>query len=479
MRDRERGFLEVGRKEPGYRPVEERVRDYRAVEKRPTERDLLEQAARCMDCGVPFCHAAGCPVHNIIPEFNDAVYHRKWREALNLLLAGCCFPEFTGRVCPAPCEAACVLGINDDPVTIRQIELSVIEEGFERGYMKPRIPGTRYPESVAVVGSGPAGLAVADVLNRSGYNVVVYENAGRPGGILRYGIPDFKLEKWVVDRRIRLMESEGVTFECDVEIGIDLSYRFLERRFGAVVLTGGARDPRDLPVPGRELDGIHFAMDFLTQQNMRGIGESLESRKITAKDRTVVVIGGGDTGADCLGTSWRHGAKYCYQFEILPEPPAERSPDTPWPMWPNKRRDGSSHREGGERRWAVQTKEFLGENGRVTGLKAVEVEWQDPEGTGRAVPVEKEGTEFTVGTDLVLLAMGFVGPGRNRLVEQLDLELDSRGFVRKDDNGMTSTPGVFVAGDMYQGASLVVRAIQDGKETAQGVMRYLAGRRAD
>jgi glutamate synthase (NADPH) small chain len=469
--------MEVSRKEPGYRSPEQRVRDYRAVEKRLTERDLLEQAARCMDCGVPFCHAAGCPVHNIIPEFNDAVYHRNWREALKLLLNGCCFPEFTGRICPAPCETSCVLGINDEPVTIRQIELTIIEEGFERGYMKPRIPETRHPEPVAVIGSGPAGLAVADVLNRSGYNVVVYENASSPGGILRYGIPDFKLEKWVVDRRVRLMESEGVTFECGVEIGVDLSYRFLERRYGAVVLTGGAREPRDLDVPGRELDGIHFAMDFLTQQNMRGTGEPLEPGQITAKDRTVVVIGGGDTGADCLGTSWRHGARDCYQFEILPEPPPERPPETPWPMWPNQRRDSSSHKEGGARRWSVRTTEFIGRDGRVAALKGKEVEWQDAEDTGRPVPVGKDGSEFTIEADLVLLAMGFVGPGRNRLVEQLDLALDRRGFVQKDETGMTSRKGVFVAGDMHQGASLVVRAIQDGKDTAEMVMRYLERQR--
>ena len=478
MRDREKGFIEIPRKDPGYRPRDERVRDYKAVEQRLTDAELKEQAARCMDCGIPFCQGArsmvGCPVCNLIPEFNDQVYHDQWRQALELLLAGGCFPEFTGRICPAPCETSCVCGIDCEPVAIRQIELAIIEKAFERGYMPPRIPEKRRDERVAIVGSGPSGLAAAHVLNQGGFHVTVYENAAYPGGILRYGVPDFKLEKWVVERRIRLMEAEGIVFETGVEVGADISYRFLKKRFNAILLTGGARQPRKLEIDGRELDGIHFAMTFLTQQNMRIGGEPVaEETAILAEGKDVVVIGGGDTGSDCVGTSIRQGARSVTQLEILPEPPAERAEATPWPLWPDRRRDSSSHKEGCRRRWSVATQAFIGEKGRMRRLSCVEVDWVTPEDGGRPSPKVIEGSDFTVDADLVLLAMGFVGPGSNRLVEGRALPLDEWGFVKRDACNMTGEPGVFVAGDMSQGASLVVRAIQDGKDAAAGITRYL------
>jgi glutamate synthase (NADPH) small chain len=472
--NRETGFLDFRRKDAGYRPVEERVRDYKAVERRLTDEEIRRQTARCMDCGIPFCHGCGCPLANVIPEFNGLVYDHRWEDALDLLLSTNCFPEFAGRICPAPCETSCVLGINDEPVTIRQVELAIIEKGFERGYMDPRPPARRPGKRVAVVGAGPAGMAVADMLNREGVDVVVYDSAARPGGILRYGIPDFKLEKWVVDRRVRLMEAEGVRFEPGVEIGRDISHRYLKDRFDAVVLTGGAREPRDLKVPGRELGGIHHAMPYLVQQNMRLGGEPVDpAQEITAADRAVVVLGGGDTGSDCIGTAIRQGARSVRQFEILPRPPAARSPATPWPQWPDMLRESSSHQEGGERRWGVATKAFAGEGGRVRQLRCVEVEWERPASGGAPAPREKPGTEFSVEADLVLLALGFVGPGRNLLVEKLGIKLDGRGFVQRDGNCMTSDPGTFVAGDMTRGASLVVRAIADGQTCARGVLRYL------
>jgi len=462
------------RKDAGYRPREERVRDFKAVERRLTDDDIREQTARCMDCGIPFCHGGGCPLSNIIPEFNERVFNQRWEDALNLLLATNCLPEITGRICPAPCETACVLGINDEPVTIRQVELAIIEKGFERGYLNARPPAQRAGKRVAVIGSGPAGLAVAEVLNKAGVSVVVYESAARAGGILRYGIPDFKLEKWVLDRRLKLMGDEGVTFELGVEVGRDLSHRYLKDRCDAIVLTGGAREPRDLKLPGRDLGGIHFAMPYLVQQNRRAGGEPVDpAEAITAQDKAVVILGGGDTGADCLGTAIRQGARRVWQLEILPQPPPTRSAATPWPLWPDVLRESSSHKGGGERRWSVGTREFVGANGRVKELRCVEVDWVKPAGGGAAAPVEKPGTEFAIEADLVLLALGFVGPGRNRLVEGLGIVLDQRGFIRRDANGMTSDAGTFVAGDMTQGASLVVRAIADGQACAGGVLRYL------
>lgn len=455
--------------------MSERIGDFRDVALRLPEEDVAQQAARCMDCGIPFCHGCGCPVTNMIPEFNDHVYRGRWSDALRILLATNPFPEFTGRICPAPCETSCVLGINDDPVTIREIELAVIEHGFEAGLVLAQPPSRRREQAVAVLGSGPAGLAAAEYLNREGCSVTVYEHDPRPGGILRYGIPDFKLEKWVVDRRIRLMEEEGIRFECSVRAGEDISHRYLQDRFQAIVLTGGAREPRELPAPGRDLGGIHQAMDFLTQQNLINANDPLPPgrERIDAQGRHVVVIGGGDTGSDCVGTSRRQGAASILQLEILPEPPPERAPETPWPLWPLRRRDSSSHKEGCERRWSVTTERFTGKDGRVCALEGAEVEWVAAGEGARPAPVKKPGTEFTAKTDLVLLAMGFVGPGRNALVENMGIALDNRGFILRDDAHMTSEPGVFVAGDMTQGALLVVRAIQDGKIVAGNVLSYL------
>jgi len=478
MRHRERGFIEVPRKDPGYRPVEERRHDFRAVELMLSDGDLRDQSARCMDCGIPFCQSAnsavGCPVYNRIPEFNDQVYHGQWRDALDLLLEGSSFPEFTGRICPAPCEASCVCGINRDPVAIRQIELTIIENGFKRGHMRPRIPGQRVDKRVAIVGSGPAALAAAHRLNQTGINVVVYERDRYPGGMLRYGIPDFKLEKWVVERRVALMEQEGIVFETCVEIGRDISYHYLAEHFDAILLAGGAREARDLTIEGRELDGIEFAMDFLSRQNMINGGEDISGCKtITAEGKHVVVVGGGDTGSDCVGTSLRQGALSVTQFEILPKPPDERPVSTPWPEWPNRMRTSSSHLEGCSRRWSVSTRAFSGKNGRLTGLDCVEVKWVFPEGGTRPVPQEQEGTEFTVKADLLLLAMGFTGPGRRSLLDDIGVTLNSRGFVNRHEGNATSAKGVFVAGDMSDGPSLVVRAMQDGKNAAKGIADYL------
>jgi len=470
--------MEHGRKDPGYRPREERIRDYKAVERQLSYDEIHRQAARCMDCGTPFCHAYGCPVANVIPEFNYFVCKGNWQEALEILLSANNFPEFTGRVCPAPCEAACVSGINGDPVTIRQIELAVIERGFENGYVQSRPPVKRMNERVAIIGSGPAGLAVADTLNKTGYRVTVYDDALVPGGILRYGIPDFKLEKWAVDRRIHLMEEEGVVFETGIKVGQDISCRYLTRHFDAVCLACGVREPRDLNVPGRDLKVISFAMDYLTQQNKRVSGERVDSSEgTTAEGKTVVVIGGGDTGSDCLGTALRQGAKKVSQLEILPEPPADRSESTPWPLWPLMLRKTHAHEEGGETLWSVMTKEFIGEEGILKKLLCAEVEWVAPEEGKPPVPVEKAGTEFEVEADMVLLAMGFVGPGKNRLIDELGIELDSQGNVKADANHMTKREGLFVAGDMTTGQSLVVRAMGDGRKAAYGIMAYLEKKR--
>ncbi|MDP6491547.1 MAG: glutamate synthase subunit beta [Kiritimatiellia bacterium] len=470
---KERGFMEIERRDPGYRPVEERVKDYRAVERQFSSTQLVEQATRCMDCGIPFCCSTGCPLANVIPEFNDLVYKERWQDALDMLLLTNPFPEFTGRICPAPCETSCTLGINRDPVAIRQIEVSIVENAFRRGLLEAEPPSRRHDARIAVVGSGPAGLATADVLNRHGYNVVVFEKNRYPGGLLRYGIPDFKLEKWVVERRIKLMEDEGVVFETGVDVGLDLSSKYLLDRFDAVVLSAGAEKPRDLPIPGRDLEGIHFAMDFLSQQNRRISGEEIKSEEISARDKHVIVIGGGDTGSDCVGTSNRQGATGVTQLEILAEPPENRPAETPWPLWPLSRRDSSSHKEGCERRWSVQTEEFVGNQGRVSKLKCCEVEWDTPQDGGRPVPRKVKGSDFLLPADLVFLSMGFTGPATNKLVDDLELQLDPRGNIQRDGDHRTSHPGVFVAGDMTHGASLVVRAINDGVQTARSVMNCL------
>ena len=468
------GFLEYERREPGYRAKDERLADFRAVEKDLSGDELFRQAARCMACGIPFCHGAGCPLENVIPEWNHLVYEDRWPEALDSLMATNNFPEFTGRICPAPCEPACVLDFSEEsPVTIRLIELAIIEKGFERGYFGPKPPERRTGRSVAVVGAGPAGLAVADTLNHMGHEVVVFDQAAHPGGILRYGIPDFKLEKWVIDRRIEVMEKEGVKFEMNVTVGVDVSYRFLDKRFDAVCLTCGARKPRELPIPGRDLSGVRFAMDFLTCQNRLVSGETVRPESlISAAGKNVMVIGGGDTGSDCVGTSLRQGAASVTQVEIMPKPPEYRDPATPWPNWPNRLRTSSSHKEGGERFWSMSATEFVGDAGALTAVRLVEMDVRFKERRPSFTP--KPGTETERPVDLVLLAMGFVGPAQNRMFDDLQLEKDARGNIRVDTRHMTSRTGVFSAGDMARGQSLVVRAIADGRKAAFHIHDFIS-----
>jgi glutamate synthase (NADPH/NADH) small chain len=471
-----RAFIETPRRVPGYRPREERIKDFLAVERQMSHEELKLQSSRCMDCGTPFCHSYGCPLGNIIPEFNEMVYRGRWRKALDILISTNNFPEFTGRVCPAPCEAACVAGLASDPVTIRHIELAVIEKGFEDGLLQSARRAAPLKARVAVIGSGPSGLAAADTLNSMGYEVVVYESAPRAGGILRFGIPDFKLEKWVLDRRIELMAEQGVSFETGVRVGDDISLNYLRKRFDALCLALGAREPRDLKVPGRDLEGIHFAMDYLTDQNLINAGIGHQGKgPITAAGKRVVVIGGGDTGSDCLGTALRQGAKQVVQLEILPLPPSSRASYTPWPMWPVVLRKSHAHGEGGEVRWGVMTKEFLGEGGLVRAVRCVEVEWKrDAEGKPVA-PFERPGTEFVVEADLVLLAMGFTGCGNNELLAEARIGPDKRGLVETDEYGRTCEEGIFAAGDMETGQSLVVKAIAQGRRAAMGIDSYLRG----
>jgi glutamate synthase (NADPH/NADH) small chain len=476
---RERAFLDQERRDAAYRPVSKRVKDFRSVDLPLTDSEIHDQASRCMDCGTPFCHApaTGCPLGNVIPEFNEHVYNGRWKEALDLLLSTNCFPEFTGRICPAPCEGACVLGLIRPAVNICKIELAIIEQGFQRGYVKPEPRRVRHDQRVAVVGSGPAGLATAQVLNRAGYHVTVYEKDARAGGLLRYGIPDFKLEKWVIDQRTDLMAREGVEFECGVNVGDDISYRYLRDRFDAIVLAGGAGVPRDLAVPGRELSGVHFAMEFLTQQNKLVGGEHLgNEHRISAAGKNVVVIGGGDTGSDCIGTARRQGALDVVQLEILPEPPVERSESTPWPQWPLMLRESSSHKEGVTRRWGVDTTGFDGQDGLVKQVQCVRVEWAYDEAAARSCPRRIEDSEFAVDADLVLIATGFVAPSRTALVDALGISRDSRGFIARDERHMTNVESVFVTGDMRNGASLVVRAIGDGMQTARKVVAHLSAK---
>ncbi|MBZ5581527.1 MAG: glutamate synthase subunit beta [Acidobacteriia bacterium] len=461
------GFMEYPRETAPRRAVTERVNDWFEIYLPMAEEKLGAQAARCMDCGVPFCHN-GCPVHNIIPDWNDMVYRGRWREAARQLHATNNFPEFTGRICPAPCEASCVLGINEPPVTIRQIEKTIIERAFEEGYIRPEPPVFRTGKRVAVVGSGPAGLAAAQQLARAGHGVTVFEKNDRIGGLLRYGIPNFKLEKRVVDRRLEQMRAEGVKFEVNARVGGNVPVEDLRKEFDAILLAGGAEHPRDLRVPGRELKGIHFAMEFLPQQNRRTEGDTVpETEAILAAGKRVVIIGGGDTGADCLGTCHRQGALSITQFELLPKPPETRSPSTPWPLWPMQLRVESSHEEGGIRDWSVSTVKFTGDDeGRVTQLHAARV---GPPPKFEPLP----GAEFTLEADLVLLAMGFLGPVKSGMIEQLGVALDQRGNVSTDEHQMTSEPGVFAAGDMRRGQSLVVWAIAEGRKAAEGIDRYL------
>lgn len=471
------GFLEYQRETPTRRPVPQRVQDWLEVyEDFPLDR-LRAQAARCMDCGIPFCHQ-GCPVGNIIPDWNDLVYHDRWREAIDRLHATNNFPEFTGRLCPAPCEASCVLGINQDPVTIKQVELTIVERAWAEGWIVPQPPAVRTGKSVAVIGSGPAGLAAAQQLARAGHDVTVFERADRIGGLLRYGIPEFKMEKRFLDRRLDQMQAEGVAFRPGVNIGQDTDARDLVHQFDAVLLAGGATRPRDLDVPGRELDGVHFAMDYLPLQNKRNAGDSVDERHfISAKDKRVIILGGGDTGADCLGTAIRQGAREILQFELLPQPPGARTPNMPWPTYPMIYRVSSAHEEGGIRDYSILTKQLSGENGALKKLHGVRLDWATGE-DGRQQMREVPGSEFEEDVDLLLLAMGFVGPERPGMLEQFGVELDPRGNVRADENKMTSVPGVFTAGDMTRGQSLIVWAIAEGRQAAIGIDRYLMGETA-
>jgi len=462
------GFLEYTRELPERRPPAERVKDWFEIYRPFAEPSLQSQAARCMDCGVPFCHS-GCPLTNLIPDWNDMVYQGRWREAVRQLHATNNFPEFTGRICPAPCEASCVLGINEPPVTIKQIEKSIVDRAFEAGFIQPEPPARRTGKRVAVVGSGPAGLAAAQQLARAGHEVTVFEKNDRIGGLMRYGIPNFKMEKHLIDRRLEQMRAEGVKFQTNAHVGHNVPVEELRKQFAAILLAGGAEQPRNLNVPGRGLKGIHFAMEFLPQQNHRCEGDTVpESEAILATGKRVVIIGGGDTGADCLGTSHRQGALSVTQFELLPKPPDTRSPATPWPLWPMQLRVESSHEEGGVRDWSVSTVEFTGDaDGRVRQLHGVRV-GPPP----RFEPIA--GSGFTLDADLVLLAMGFLGPVRNGMIEQLGVELDPRGNIATT-NHMSSVPGVFAAGDMRRGQSLVVWAIAEGRKAARAVDVYLMG----
>jgi glutamate synthase (NADPH/NADH) small chain len=466
--------MEIRRGKAPVRPVEVRVRDWKEVYLAESEGDMQQQGARCMDCGIPFCHQ-GCPLGNLIPDWNDLVYKNRWQPAIERLHATNNFPEFTGRLCPAPCEGSCVLGINDDPVTIKSIELSIVERAFSEGWIAATPPAVRTGKRVAVVGSGPAGLAAADQLNRAGHTVTVFERADRIGGLLRYGIPEFKMEKHLLDRRLALMEQEGVVFRPGANIGVDLPVAALQRDFDATVLCGGATAPRDLQIPGRNLAGIHFAVDYLTQQNRECEGDAVDpGTRITAEGRRVVIIGGGDTGADCLGTAHRQGARSVAQFELMPRPPASRASDNPWPQWPAIFRSSAAHDEGGERVYSVSTERFLADaSGRVSGISAVNGEMQVEGGRPRFVPTP--GTAFEIETDLVLLAMGFTGPERNGLLTELGVRMTERGNVWRDENWMTSAESVFTAGDMQRGQSLIVWAIADGRAAARGVDTYLMG----
>ena len=477
------GFKEYAREGPAQRPPARRVEDYREFLIQLPVVKLQQQGARCMDCGLPFCHT-GCPLGNIIPYFNHLVYRGDWERAIRVLHATNNFPEFTGRLCPAPCEDACVLGITSPPVTIKNIELAIIERAFQEGFVKPEPPAHRTGRKVAVVGSGPAGLAAAQQLNRAGHLVTVFERADRIGGLLRYGIPDFKMEKHIIDRRLAIVEAEGIVFRTGVNVGYDLTGEQLRREFDAIVLCGGSTRPRDLPVPGRDLDGIRYAMEFLPQQNKRvaddgqawtgdGWWFSRHQRDIVATGKHVVIIGGGDTGSDCVGTSNRQRARSVTQFELLSKPPEGRPAEQPWPYYPMKLRTSSSHAEGCERHWNICTKRFNGIDGRVVSIDTVQVEWAT-NGSGQKNR-EVLGTEQTWPADLVLLAMGFVGPETDGIVDQLGVTLDERGNVRADDRYQTSVPGVFACGDMRRGQSLVVWAISEGREAARGVDLHLMG----
>jgi len=468
------GFIEFHRAKQLYRPVAERVRDWKQVMRPFPEDELKKQGARCMDCGIPFCHQ-GCPLGNIIPDWNDLVYRGQWQEAIDRLHATNNFPDFTGTLCPAPCEGACVLGINDDPVTIKAIELAIIDRAFQQGWIKPEPPKVLTGKKVAIVGSGPAGLAGAQQLRRAGHDVTVFERDDRIGGLLRYGIPEFKMEKKVLDRRLAQMQAEGVVFKANAHVGVNLPVEELRKNFDAILLSGGACAPRDLKVPGRDLKGVHFAMEYLTQSNRRCEGDTVAAeREITAQGKHVIIIGGGDTGADCLGTANRQGAKSVHQLEIMPRPPEHRAADNPWPQYPYVYRVTSAHEEGVERVYSVSTRRFIGDDhGRLKALELVKVELVR-EG-GRVSFKEVTGSEFTLPCELALLAMGFTGPEKPGMLESLGVKLTERGNVWRDDNWMTSVPGVFTAGDMQRGQSLIVWAIAEARSAARGIDKYLTG----
>jgi glutamate synthase (NADPH/NADH) small chain len=478
------GFLEFGRELPKKRDPKERIKDYKELYLVYSEEKIKTQASRCMNCGVPFCHN-GCPLGNIIPEFNDAVYQGNWEDAADILLSTNNFPEFTGRICPAPCETACVLGINKPPVTIEEIEKNIIETAYSKGLIKSKPPKERTGKKVAVVGSGPAGMAAADQLNKAGHSVTVFERADQVGGLLRYGIPDFKLEKWVLDRRFKIMEEEGVVFKTNANVGENVKVKDLMKDFDAIVLSGGSTVPRDIPIPGRNLKGVYFAMDFLSQQNKRVAGIKLEANhtgtpypdgEIMATGKNVVVIGGGDTGSDCVGTSNRHGAKSITQIELLPKPPADRNETMPWPSYPMILRTSTSHEEGCDRNWAIYTKEFVGDsNGNLKGIKIADMGWNTPEPGKMPKYQEIPGTERIIPCELALLAIGFLHPQHAGMLADLGVELDDRGNVKCNEKYQTSASKVFAAGDMRRGQSLVVWAISEGREAARNVDVFLTG----
>ncbi len=467
-----RGFMTVSRTEAGYRPKEDRVRDFGEVEQTLNEKDRKLQASRCMDCGIPFCHW-GCPVGSKIPEWQDALYRGNKEEAYYILHSTNSFPEITGRICPAPCEKSCVLAIHEEAVTIRENECANVEHAFEAGIVKANPPLTRTGKKVAVIGSGPAGLSSADLLNRAGHLVTVFEKNDAIGGLLRYGIPDFKLNKGIIDRRLSIFAEEGIEFKTNVNVGVDISKEELLKQYDAVVLAIGAEQPRNLEVEGRELKGVYFAMDFLSQQNKIVAGQEIANEeRISAEGKNVLVIGGGDTGSDCVGTSIRQKAKSVTQIEILPKPPEKRDFNNPWPYWPNTLRTSSSHKEGCERRWSLNTKRFIGENGVLKQAEIVQVAW-DKDANGRWVMNEVEGTNEIIDVDLVLLSMGFTQPVHLGLLETLGVEYDARGNVKVNDNKQTTEEKIFAAGDAERGASLVVHAIQAGKIAAEGVNDFL------
>tara|TARA_Y100000588_G_scaffold85275_2_gene90420 strand:- start:947 stop:2398 length:1452 start_codon:yes stop_codon:yes gene_type:complete len=469
------GFMEFQRRTPEKRAIAERLRDSKELYNTWPEKDIKDQGARCMNCAVPFCHT-GCPLGNLIPEWNHLVYTGQWESALVRLHSTNNFPEFTGRICPAPCEPACVLSINQDPVTIEYIEKAIVDKGFEEGWIKPEPPKTRTGKNVAVIGSGPAGLAASQQLNRAGHTVTLFERDEYIGGLLRLGIPDFKLDKNIVQRRVDLMAEEGVIFKPNTEVGVDISVEDINKEFDAICITIGACEPRELAVEGRDLYGVHLAMDYLPQQNRRIAGHKIDpSESISAEGKRVVILGGGDTGADCLGTAHRQGAEIVYQLELLPKPPETRGSNNPWPQWPLILRTSSAHEEGGSRDYNILTKGFSGSQGKVERLDAVRVEWGKPDESGRPVMSEIPDSAFSIEVDLVLLAMGFIHPEHEGLIKDLGIDLDDRGNISTNSDRMTSIPGIFAGGDSVRGASLVVWAIAEGRQVAHGIDKYLSG----